>query len=736
MRRGLLMQSLVGFALYGLSGLFLFAYADFEAPPPPPPGIYAAHAGITLTGNETVQGDELSVRTSEWTLETPSWTWSLEEIDVPAERAIWMLYRGSLLESVFEGNPEEGENYALAQHALSGSATSTLTAQFDMPLLGDPETPSGRYTLVVAELPETYFIFDEDVGDYVGERPYTRQDFVNWVAGLDSFAQPNNRRSLEFDYVAGEAPSGTPDPVIIVPGILGSEQVDGEWVMDPILHTYDDLIATLDANGYTPDEDLFPFPYNWRKSNVETAVLLKEKIDEIKEICECDKVDIVAHSMGGLVARQYIQSHDYEDDVDQLIFLGTPHLGAPKAYLMWEGGEIAPTELSRPIEDILNKFSKFLLTHEAKEEGYPSLFAYLRTEPIESVRQLLPVYDYIFDSNTLRDYPSDYPTNPFLENLNANVDTLINSGVRLYNIIGDTLEQRTVVGINVVDPAPYLPLWANGYPDGFNDIFGDHGLVLGGGDQTVPLASANFITTNVISTTHTHGELAYIAEVQSHIYRFLKGQEPTSISQEIAGVDLVNLLFISMQSPADFLVIAPDGKKIGKDFNGQTINQIPYAFYTGFDTDTEFITILNPLDGEYKIFSQGIGSGPYTIETNLIDNATTTTASFKGSTAPGITSELNLEVQEGEVSPNALEPVVTYESTLADLERINKLKWINAGIYKSLKAQLQTAKKSKPFVAKILLQTMLRQLDMYRGKLITEHGYQVLAADIKKLIAN
>ena len=126
------------------------------------------------------------------------------------------------------------------------------------------------------------------------------------------------------------------DPVIIIPGILGSWQKNDAWIIDPVFGIYNDLIDTLEANGYVEEQNLFTFPYEWRNSNVETAQLLAEKIDDVQEICSCDKVDLVAHSMGGLVARQYIQSDYYGDNVDQMIFLGTPHLGAPKAYLMWE----------------------------------------------------------------------------------------------------------------------------------------------------------------------------------------------------------------------------------------------------------------------------------------------------------------------------------------------------------------------------------------------------------------
>jgi pimeloyl-ACP methyl ester carboxylesterase len=41
------------------------------------------------------------------------------------------------------------------------------------------------------------------------------------------------------------------------------------------------------------------------------------------------KVILIAHSMGGLVSRAYLESANYRDDVVELYTLGTPHLGVP-----------------------------------------------------------------------------------------------------------------------------------------------------------------------------------------------------------------------------------------------------------------------------------------------------------------------------------------------------------------------------------------------------------------------
>ena len=40
------------------------------------------------------------------------------------------------------------------------------------------------------------------------------------------------------------------DPVIIIPGIMGSSRFSNKWKIDPISHTYDNLIESLKKNGY------------------------------------------------------------------------------------------------------------------------------------------------------------------------------------------------------------------------------------------------------------------------------------------------------------------------------------------------------------------------------------------------------------------------------------------------------------------------------------------------------
>src|SRR5262249_30480830 len=86
-------------------------------------------------------------------------------------------------------------------------------------------------------------------------------------------------------------------------------------------------------------------PYDWRKDNFEAAGRLADKLDEIVTIHgNNSEISLVAHSMGGLVARAYLESGSFDNRpghpaVKLLLTLGTPHRGAPMALLAALGKE-------------------------------------------------------------------------------------------------------------------------------------------------------------------------------------------------------------------------------------------------------------------------------------------------------------------------------------------------------------------------------------------------------------
>lgn len=73
-------------------------------------------------------------------------------------------------------------------------------------------------------------------------------------------------------------------------------------------------IVTINLSGFHSEEVL--------------TELLAKKIDELRHRLGVNKVNLVGHSMGGIIARNYVQRRGGQDKVDRLVFLGTPHQGS------------------------------------------------------------------------------------------------------------------------------------------------------------------------------------------------------------------------------------------------------------------------------------------------------------------------------------------------------------------------------------------------------------------------
>jgi len=66
----------------------------------------------------------------------------------------------------------------------------------------------------------------------------------------------------------------------------------------------------------------------------EAAHELRGHVERLREMTGSDKVHIVGHSLGGMIARFYVQRMGGDEAVDTLVTLGTPHSGSNAAYLL------------------------------------------------------------------------------------------------------------------------------------------------------------------------------------------------------------------------------------------------------------------------------------------------------------------------------------------------------------------------------------------------------------------
>jgi len=524
----------------------------------------------------------------------------------------------------------------------------------------------------------------------------------------------------------------TLDPVVIIPGIMGSWFKNGEWQLDPITHTYDDLHkALINQGGYVPNETLFTFPYEWRQSNVITAFELRNKINEIQAQTGAEKVDIIAHSMGGLVVRHYVTGDFYGNDIDQIIFLGTPHRGSPKAYLQWEAAE--------GFADVEGVIAKLYFNHEAHVRGYDTLFDYIQNYVI-TVKQLLPDYAYLRNvgQQNIREYdpinlPDNYPYNDFLTDLNSEskINQFENSGVRVFNITG-TNSNNTIGLIDVSSNNEHSPMWEHGYAEN---------ILYVAGDGAVPWDSSSLFTPSEIYSDHN----SLPTDAQMLAIEYLTGAMPSIEIRETPKIN--NAVVVQIFSPADFLITDPDGQKLGKNFaTEQEINEMTGSFYSGFDTETEFAVIPNPLEGEYKIELKGTSLGLYKLSVNYINDEQEIERDVSSiiNTEQMHSFSFNYSEQSAELIKK-LEPSeevrdISINGLITALEEIQKQNLLKKGDGNVLIVRLQILKKSLDFIdaqVKIVKNLIEKTENSDRLKpKIKEKTLEVFNARIDKLVSN
>ncbi len=122
-------------------------------------------------------------------------------------------------------------------------------------------------------------------------------------------------------------------PMLLIHGLFGK-------------YPYWNPYFILGLNGeYNPGDieftgDVWQFYYPYDQQVEQSASLLHNAIEEIRNEGyqgNNNNINIIAHSMGGLVARQYIQSTEYSHNINKLLMLGTPNHGSYASYNLVKG---------------------------------------------------------------------------------------------------------------------------------------------------------------------------------------------------------------------------------------------------------------------------------------------------------------------------------------------------------------------------------------------------------------
>ena len=164
--------------------------------------------------------------------------------------------------------------------------------------------------------------------------------------------------------------SVVPRPVVMVHGFNAD------------YHTWDNYLgpqgylATLGLQGYAVGDGQvagvmntgsLSNPTTRTNTIAENAAILSDYIANVQKATGANKVDLLVHSMGGMIARYYLDRVMTNDNVAQMIILGTPMAGSACASLPAALGLMLPATLEIQPAYMVNVFNQQIV----RRQGVP-----------------------------------------------------------------------------------------------------------------------------------------------------------------------------------------------------------------------------------------------------------------------------------------------------------------------------------------------------------------------------
>lgn len=507
---------------------------------------------------------------------------------------------------------KDGFDYGQISYAGSIDGNAGWYISSSLSIKGDPPKIKNPVLIIPGILGTELTLPDEKVWPNVSRMITEPSDNFMDTLRLDSLGRPMN--------------------ISVAPG----EVIDKINYILGNLHYTDLLRADLEATGYHQDKNLFLLGYDWRLSVTDLAMVLQQKIQKILQDTGASAVDVVAHSMGGLILKQYIlNTKETSARVGKAIFIGVPNLGTPDAAKTLLFGD----NLGLPF---LNSDKiQFLAQNMA------SIFQMLPTR--EYYAQSAGFYDDLTNASSKGILNYDQSKSFLLglgknkklledaENLHSQLDNLDFSGTNItsYNIVGCGM--FTIKTINkMYYGQPSLVKQFLGTPK--YRIYSDSG------DGTVILPSAQYLRASAENTFFVnsvqHNQMLSADSSRKLITSLIAGTTPdfgSNISQNTNNcflrgklISLPNRLELNITNVQNNSALIP-----GLDYAQKTIGDDSYIFLPTSDSSKYKVKIKAPKDKK----PVNVTSGTYTKKkskptTNYYDNVP-------------IKDELTLDVSEG-----------------------------------------------------------------------------------------
>ncbi len=297
--------------------------------------------------------------------------------------------------------------------------------------------------------------------------------------------------------------------------------------------------------GHQTGHDLWIFPYDWRQSCQQTGQQLgwfiQQQLEKYnlwraeQKLPPCAQVDIINHSLGGLVTRSAIKL--YAAPVRRVVYLAAPHYGVAKAFFA-----LHPDTVNTLVDDFVQDFIPgwyWDLLKTFPNIRYMQQWLGRLLAGLPAMYELLPDRYYLTKNNSLIIDASQSEPRPVVGlaetyynhawQLSATQKTRVLEAMRFKQKLGPTLPGTQ----NLVIYSATLPTYTHAtYREGHLE----HPVRLPVGDATVTRQSANHdakATRLVIEGLHSR--LPGLPEIRPPIKAFLSPTAPAHSQESVVA---------------------------------------------------------------------------------------------------------------------------------------------------------------------------------------------------------
>ena len=424
-------------------------------------------------------------------------------------------------------------------------------------------------------------------------------------------------------------------------GVIKKKNIPLYWDYDYTQGLLDEFTAQgYDAAEGSESQTFYTFPYDWRygasgvypkpkgtgQMDVTNSVLLGRRIEELAKISPTGKVDVIAHSLGGLIAKKYVLENG-NPQIGKLVFLGVPNLGAPLA----GRGLIAGTD-----------FGVFGLNPQALKkisQNMPAAYDLLPTKNYFSakgswVRILKETDRWGVNETQNLDWTQ---TRIYLAGADANNTALANAinlhsgefdGDNVYEIMANkSIDSYNIAGCRSATFSTLLDMQNKTGVHQYYDYF-----EFANGDDTVPFESANRKLAKDENTFYVrdakHGQMPSAAGIRQKIAGIisqnnipLPNNKIITRAQLLENERLCRLLGVALRidSPLAIKVTDRDGNIIEDVAGVGPKNEIPGAMFE-INNGKKFVYLPQNENQQYQISLQGEGDGFFTLTARAVED--------------------------------------------------------------------------------------------------------------------